>query len=107
MIPAGRAASFPIVPSVDPFPAELVAQFPLLQTPLREVVAFVFGLVFGSFANVVILRWPAGQSIVKPGSRCRGCGQPLAWYDNLPVLSFLILRGRCRQCGAAFSGRAG
>ncbi len=59
----------------------------------------------GSFLNVVIYRLPAGQSIVRPGSRCGSCATPIAWYDNVPVLSYLLLRGRCRHCGARFSVR--
>jgi leader peptidase (prepilin peptidase)/N-methyltransferase len=67
-------------------------------------VALVFGLCIGSFLNVVIYRVPAGKSIVHPGSTC-GCGQPIAWYDNIPVFSWLILRGRARCCGRPFSFR--
>jgi leader peptidase (prepilin peptidase) / N-methyltransferase len=65
----------------------------------------VFGAVWGSFLNVVIVRLPRGESVVSPGSRCMSCGAPVAWYDNLPVLSYLILRGKCRKCGVAFSPR--
>lgn len=64
-----------------------------------EWVAFVFGLVIGSFLNVCIYRLPASQSIVHPRSACPGCGHPIRAYDNIPVVSFLILRGRCRDCG--------
>ena len=67
--------------------------------------AFLFGLVIGSFLNVVIFRLPEGQSIVSPGSHCPGCEAPIAWYDNVPVLSFLGLRGRCRHCRLAISYR--
>ena len=67
--------------------------------------AFLFGLVIGSFLNVVIFRLPEGQSIVSPGSRCPGCEAPIAWYDNVPVLSFLVLRGRCRHCRLGISYR--
>lgn len=59
----------------------------------------LFGLLFGSFANVVIWRLPRGESIVSPGSHCPSCDAPIAWYDNVPVLSWLVLRGRCRRCG--------
>ncbi len=62
-------------------------------------VPLVLGLVIGSFLNVVISRLPAGESIVTPRSRCPACRTPIRWYDNVPVLSFLFLRGRCRQCG--------
>lgn len=58
----------------------------------------LFGLLFGSFANVVIWRVPRGESVARPGSHCPGCDAPIAWYDNIPVASWLILRGRCRRC---------
>jgi leader peptidase (prepilin peptidase)/N-methyltransferase len=67
--------------------------------------AVVLGLLWGSFANVCIYRWPAGKSVVKPGSHCGSCGTPIAWYDNVPVLSYLWLRGQCRACQAHFSAR--
>jgi leader peptidase (prepilin peptidase)/N-methyltransferase len=66
---------------------------------------FVLGLVVGSFLNVVIARVPHGQSIVRPGSRCPSCGHVLPWYENLPLVSWLALRGRCRGCRAAISLR--
>ena len=62
-------------------------------------IAFVPGLAFGSFLNVVAARVPRKRSIVSPGSACMSCGAELAWYDNLPVVSYLLLRGRCRGCG--------
>jgi leader peptidase (prepilin peptidase) / N-methyltransferase len=65
--------------------------------------AFVLGLVVGSFLNVCILRIPAGQSIVRPASHCPKCGKAIAAYDNIPVLSWLVLRGRCRNCKAPIS----
>ncbi len=68
------------------------------------VAAFLFGLCVGSFLNVVIYRVPKEESVVLPGSHC-GCGQPIAWYDNIPVLSWLLLRGHARCCGRAFSFR--
>ncbi|HZL96256.1 MAG TPA: prepilin peptidase, partial [Vicinamibacterales bacterium] len=61
------------------------------------------GLCIGSFLNVVIYRLPIGQSIVTPPSRCRTCGYQLRWYDNIPVLSWVFLRGRCRKCGVSVS----
>jgi leader peptidase (prepilin peptidase) / N-methyltransferase len=76
-----------------------------------HVLAFVLGTVFGSFANVCIYRLPPtedhpeGQSVVSPGSRCSACGALVRWYDNVPVLSYLLLRGRCRACRAEFSAR--
>ena len=63
------------------------------------------GLVIGSFANVVIYRVPAGRSIVSPGSACPKCGAEVRPFDNLPVVSWFVLRGRCRDCGAAISPR--
>jgi len=65
--------------------------------------SFLFGAVLGSFLNVVILRVPLRESIVSPGSRCPKCHQPIRFYDNVPILSFIILGGRCRDCGARIS----
>ena len=72
---------------------------------LITVVIFALGLVFGSFLNVCIYRLPLGKSVVAPRSACPHCGKPIAPYDNLPVLSWLILRGRCRQCKEPISPR--
>src|SRR4051794_21208227 len=69
------------------------------------LIAAFFGGVVGSFLNVVAHRVPLGESIVSPGSRCPGCGAPVKPYDNVPVLSWLVLRGRCRNCGAPISPR--
>lgn len=63
------------------------------------------GAAVGSFLNVVIARVPAGESIVHPRSRCPSCRAPIAWYDNIPVISWLVLRGRCRRCRAPISPR--
>jgi len=79
---------------------ELSAQLPWF---FPAAVA-VFGAMVGSFLNVVIYRVPAEKSIVTPGSHC-GCGRPIAWRDNIPVLSWLLLRGRARCCGRPFSFR--
>jgi leader peptidase (prepilin peptidase)/N-methyltransferase len=68
-------------------------------------VAIAFGLIWGSFLNVVIYRVPLGMSVVRPPSHCPGCGKPVAAYDNIPVLSYLILRGRARCCRAPLSPR--
>ena len=65
---------------------------------LLMVFAAMLGAIVGSFLNVCILRWPADQSVISPRSRCPGCGEPIAWYDNIPVLSWLLLRARCRHC---------
>jgi leader peptidase (prepilin peptidase)/N-methyltransferase len=64
-------------------------------------LAFAPGLAIGSFLNVVAARVPLKRSIVSPGSACMSCGQEVAWYDNVPVVSYLVLRGRCRGCGTA------
>jgi len=66
---------------------------------------FAFGLVFGSFLNVCIYRMPRGVSVVRPGSACPHCGKPVRFYDNVPVLSWLMLRGRCRNCSASITPR--
>src|ERR671917_120159 len=68
-------------------------------------LAGVLGALIGSFLNVVIHRLPRGESLVRPRSRCPGCGGQIASYDNVPVLSWLLLRGRCRRCGAPISPR--
>lgn len=67
------------------------------------ILAGVVGAMVGSFLNVCILRWPNDESVVRPRSRCPGCGKGIAWYDNVPILSWLILRGRCRHCGQGIS----
>src|SRR3990172_11488117 len=72
---------------------------------LSAAVVFVVGAALGSFLNVVIYRLPRGESIVTPRSRCPHCGTPIASHDNIPVLSFLLLRGRCRACGKPISPR--
>jgi leader peptidase (prepilin peptidase)/N-methyltransferase len=71
----------------------------------EAVVAGLFGLVIGSFLNVVIYRVPIRQSIVWPSSRCPRCGELIKSFDNLPVLSYLMLRGQCRSCKARISPR--
>jgi leader peptidase (prepilin peptidase)/N-methyltransferase len=68
-------------------------------------VAGLLGLVFGSFANVVIHRVPRGESLVRPGSRCPSCEEPVAWRDNLPLVGWLLLGGRCRRCRVRISPR--
>jgi leader peptidase (prepilin peptidase)/N-methyltransferase len=68
-------------------------------------LAFVFGAIFGSFANVLIYRLPRGESVILPASRCPRCGRRLLWWENVPILSFLALRGRCRTCAAGISPR--
>lgn len=67
------------------------------------ILIFMFGAIVGSFLNVCIVRMPKGQSIVTPGSYCPKCLQSIAWYDNIPLLSWLVLTGKCRQCKAVIS----
>ncbi|HVH86164.1 MAG TPA: prepilin peptidase, partial [Terriglobales bacterium] len=77
----------------------------LLSSDIFSVILFLFGLVFGSFLNVVIYRVPRGLSVVKPRSACPNCGAAVRGYDNIPVLSWIILRGRCRDCRHPISPR--
>jgi leader peptidase (prepilin peptidase)/N-methyltransferase len=70
-----------------------------------ELSVFAFGLIIGSFCNVVIYRLPNRKSIVTPGSQCRSCGNPVRPWDNIPLLSYFLLRGRCRFCKAPISVR--
>lgn len=82
-----------------------------LTTTVGAVFAVWLGLLWGSFANVCIYRWPPtdefprGRSVVKPGSHCSTCNAPIRWFDNVPILSWLWLRGKCRACKAQFSAR--
>src|SRR3954454_9337424 len=68
-------------------------------------IAAPFGLLIGSFLNVVAYRLPRGESLVKPRSRCTSCGEEVRPYDNVPVLSWIALRGRCRFCRVKISAR--
>jgi leader peptidase (prepilin peptidase)/N-methyltransferase len=72
---------------------------------LAVLAAALLGAIIGSFFNVVAHRLPRGESLATPGSRCPGCGTPVRPYDNVPVLSWLVLRGRCRDCDAPISAR--
>jgi leader peptidase (prepilin peptidase) / N-methyltransferase len=81
---------------------ELAAALP---APLVVAWVAILGGVVGSFLNVVIARVPAGESVVRPGSRCPACRIPIRWYDNVPVVSWLLLRARCRGCGTRISVR--
>jgi leader peptidase (prepilin peptidase)/N-methyltransferase len=83
---------------------ETIEQVNAIAPWFFPVCAFVFGACIGSFLNVCIYRLPKGESVVTPGSHC-ACGQPIAWRDNIPILSWLLLRGRARCCGRAFSFR--
>jgi leader peptidase (prepilin peptidase)/N-methyltransferase len=76
-----------------------------LVDPFYASAIFVLGLSFGSFLNVCIYRLPLDMSVVTPRSACPGCKQPIAFYDNMPVISWLLLRGRCRHCKARISAR--
>ena len=79
----------------------LLASTPYEQpwvAPFSATVATLAGLMIGSFLNVVIWRLPRGENLSRPGSHCPGCNKPIRWFDNLPVLSWLLLRGRCRRC---------
>ncbi len=72
---------------------------------LATGLAALLGALIGSFLNVVVHRLPAGESLVRPGSHCPGCATAIAPYDNVPVLSWMALRGRCRHCGESISAR--
>jgi len=84
---------------------------PLASSSAAYVFVIVLGLLWGSFANVCIYRWPPsaefpkGRSVVAPGSHCFACGTPIRWYDNVPLLAWLWLGGKCRTCRAQFSSR--
>ena len=78
---------------------------PWLSTPVALITAAVFGTLWGSFFNVCIARIPRGESVVRPPSHCFACGRTVRPWDNIPILSYLWLRGRCRFCGARFSVR--
>lgn len=71
--------------------------------PLVGLYAFVLGAVVGSFLNVCIARWPRDMSIIRPRSRCPRCGHQLAWFENIPLVSWLVLRARCRCCDEPIS----
>ena len=77
----------------------------MLPPLFLDTACFLFGLVIGSFLNVVIARLPDGRSVVRPPSACPACGSSIRWYDNVPVLSWLWLRARCRNCQARISWR--
>jgi leader peptidase (prepilin peptidase) / N-methyltransferase len=77
----------------------------MTEAQLYTVFAFLFGLLVGSFLNVCIFRLPRDMSVVAPRSLCPQCEKTISWYDNIPVLSFILLRGKCRNCGAAIPWR--
>lgn len=72
---------------------------------LMPYYMFVLGAILGSFANVIILRLPKGESIARPRSRCPHCQTPIKWYDNVPILAWFYLRGKCRKCHSRVSWR--
>jgi leader peptidase (prepilin peptidase)/N-methyltransferase len=76
-----------------------------MEMAAAATIAFVGGAVAGSFLSVVAHRVPRGESILGPRSRCAGCGEQIAAYDNIPIASWLLLRGRCRHCGGRISPR--
>ncbi len=78
---------------------------PLAPEPLASVFVTAVGLVIGSFLNVCIHRLPRGESVAFPGSRCPSCGTPIRWYQNVPVVSWIVLGGRCAACRAPISLR--
>jgi leader peptidase (prepilin peptidase)/N-methyltransferase len=67
---------------------------------MEEIILIIFGLIVGSFLNVVIYRLPLEKSIIKPRSHCPSCTTPIKFYDNIPVVSYILLRGKCRHCNA-------
>ena len=83
----------------------VLPELSLIPQPLIYVIAGVLGAVIGSFLNVVIHRVPREESIVLPSSRCPSCGAEISFYDNVPVLSYLMLGGRCRSCKVHISAR--
>src|ERR1700691_5714051 len=78
---------------------------PMFERLLFDMIAFLAGLLIGSFLNVCIYRMPRDISVVRPRSHCPHCRHTIAWYDNIPVLSFFLLRARCRHCLAAIPPR--
>jgi leader peptidase (prepilin peptidase) / N-methyltransferase len=77
--------------------------FPVGDSWMVAAIAGLFGLMLGSFLNVCTFRWPTDASVVNPPSHCPACSSSIRWFDNVPVVSYLILRGRCRSCGVFIS----
>ena len=97
---SGRDASLPLAQL-----SSFNVQFGDLPYPFLAAAAFALGALVGSFLNVVIHRYPLGESIVFPASRCGSCRAKIKPWDNIPIVSWLLLRGRCRACDASFSSR--
>lgn len=92
-------------PALEIAPAVFDPVVSIVLSPWARVFAFVWGTLWGSFGNVVIYRVPLGLSVIRPRSRCGGCETPIAGWDNIPIVSFLLLRGRCRHCDEPFALR--
>lgn len=92
------------------FPPDYLLE-PFALSPVGYAFAFILGALFGSFANVCIYRWPPsdehpeGRSIIRPGSHCPACGRSIRWHDNIPMLGWVLLRGRCRDCKTGIAPR--
>ena len=93
-----RDGKFHRGPYGSPYHGNLPAGNPVTEA----LLALLFGLLIGSFLNVCIHRWPRGRSVVSPRSHCVRCRKTIPWYDNIPLLSYVVLRGRCRYCRAAY-----
>lgn len=76
-----------------------------MKDPVLLILIFLFGISFGSFLNVLIYRLPSKQSLIKPPSRCPQCGSRIRFYDNIPIISYILLKGRCRNCQKRISLR--
>ncbi len=102
----GSTLRFPtfVLSTILLFMSEFWQQVLNLPPAILGGMVFLYGTFFGSFLNVCIYRLPQGRSVIFPGSHC-ACGHPIAWYDNIPILSWLILGGRARCCGRPFSIR--
>ncbi len=102
--PPGNFISSPAVPQDYPFKIKLI-DLGNIMFYLTNLFAFIFGAAIGSFLNVCIFRLPAEKSIIKPASQCPACHHPIRYLDNIPMISFLLLGGKCRDCGAKISWR--
>lgn len=92
----------PAIPVGEPLDPALAS---ILLSPWARIFAFFWGAIWGSFANVVIYRVPRGMSVLRPRSRCGACETPIPAWHNVPILSYVLLRGRCRACGEPFAVR--